>query len=215
MNNKRYEISIEELAFSFSGGSRTENEIIEMYYKESTHDPEVVGKYATKEEAYNAWEKEFKGYAETKEESGNGSLKYLRCKVALMDEIECDEDGEEVGINPMEMAVEPFRDLEDVLEQMKKKNGFFIDEYNDTYILTQQAYIDGPVDAPYFTAMAINENEGTDSFGLFPVYEVVWYPIAEWLAGDQDDEGDACNWDKPDEITENCGGWDPEDGRII
>lgn len=212
---KRYEISIESLSFLFSGGGRTENEITEMYYKEVSHDPDVVGTYDTKEEAYKAWEDEYKDYAETTVERGNGHLRYLLCKVAILDEIVLDEDGDVAEINSMEMAVQPYHDLEDVLDEMRKSNGSFVDDYNDEYILLQQAYIDGTEDEPYFTALAINDNGGTNAYGLYPVYEVTWKPLQEWLDGDRDDEGDACDWDEPDDIKETGAGWDPEDGQIV
>lgn len=99
------------------------------------------------------------------------------------------------------------------IEDMIKKNGTV--NYNGkTYVLTQQAYIDGSVDDPYYTAIAICPDEGVDEDGLYNAYQVTWWPTQEWLDGDREDEGDACDWDAADDIRQVCG-YDLEDGSFV
>lgn len=98
------------------------------------------------------------------------------------------------------------------IEDIVKNNGTV--NYNGkTYALTQQAYIDGPVDNPYYTANAICPDEGTDQDGMYAAYQVTWWPTQEWLDGDREDEGDACDWDVADDIR-RVGRYDLEDGSF-
>lgn len=85
----------------------------------------------------------------------------------------------------------------------------------DDYILLEDAYIGGPVDVPYYSANAIIPSRGLDKDGLYPVFGLIWYPTEQWLSGDREDEGDACDWDNPDEIIDLCLGYDLDEGRII
>lgn len=84
-----------------------------------------------------------------------------------------------------------------------------------TYALTQQAYIDGPVDAPYYTASAICPDDGPDDDGLYPVYTITWQPTQEWLDSDRDEEGWACDWDAPEDVVQTGMGYDLSTDRII
>lgn len=211
----KYEISTENFAFRYTGGSKTEEDIMEMYERESTHYPALLDSYNTKQEAYKAWREEYMHHAETSIEHGNGNLRYLRCTVTYLEEIVMDDNGDADQINSLEMAVQPYRDLEDVLDHMRRENGSVVDDYNDEYILLEKAYIDGSQEAPYYTALAINDNAGSDSCGMYPVYQIKWNPLQEWLDGDRADEGNACNWDDPDEIQQISGEWIPDEETII
>ena len=89
--------------------------------------------------------------------------------------------------------------------------------YNGTeYILLRDAFLDnGPHGQIVFRSYAVKAGEEADEDGLIPCYEVVWWPLDEWLEQeDCEDEGDACNWDEADEVR-SCGAVDPDDGRII
>lgn len=83
------------------------------------------------------------------------------------------------------------------------------------YVLVQTAYIDGPVEAPVYRACAICSGDEQDEDGLYPVYDIEWEPTEEWLAGDMDDEGDACDWDDPSEITKTGAGYLLAENRVI
>lgn len=84
------------------------------------------------------------------------------------------------------------------------------------YVFLQDAYATGPVDAPYYTAAAIAPANGPDEDGMYQVYELTWYPLQSWLDGDREDEGDACDWDSPDDVSPLGGcGYDLESNRII
>lgn len=100
------------------------------------------------------------------------------------------------------------------IEKMIKDNGEF-SHLGKTYILVQQAYIDGPSDAPRYYAYAICPDDGVDEYGLYPVYCITWYPRQDWLDGDRDDEGSACDWDEPDDIELSGYGYNLDDGRIV
>ncbi len=100
------------------------------------------------------------------------------------------------------------------IEMMKKNNGETTDN-GKTYVLTHQANIGGPLDAPYYAAYAICPTDGPDEDGLYPVYSVTWYPSQEWLDSDREDEGWACNWEEADELSATGMGYDLEDDRLI
>ena len=100
------------------------------------------------------------------------------------------------------------------IEKMSKDNG--TTNYNGKiYVLVQQAYIDGPVDAPYYCATAICPADGVDEYGLYPIYRITWNPRQDWLDGDRDDEGWACDWDSADDVELTGSGYDLNDGRSI
>ena len=100
------------------------------------------------------------------------------------------------------------------IEEMSKDNG--TTNYNGkTYVLAQQAHIDGPVDAPYYCATAICPDDGVDEYGLYPVYLVTWYPRQDWLDSDRDDEGWACDWDDAADVELTGSGYNLTDGRFI
>lgn len=84
-----------------------------------------------------------------------------------------------------------------------------------TYVLVQQAYIDGTFDAPYYCATAICPGYGVDEYGFYPVYGITWYPRQDWLESGDDDEGWACDWDNPASIDAICCGYDISGGRIV
>lgn len=100
------------------------------------------------------------------------------------------------------------------IDNLIKNNGSTI--YNGkTYVLIQQAYIDGSVDAPYYTASSICPEDGLDDDGLYTVYTITWQPTQDWLDSDRDDEGWACDWDIPDDVVKTGAGYDLDTGRII
>lgn len=98
-------------------------------------------------------------------------------------------------------------------EKLSNKYGTCTYE-GEEYVLTQNAYIDGPVDDPYYLGMAIKASDTPDEDGFLPAYQITWFPRAEWLADPdlQEDEGDACDWDSPYSV-EHVGGYDPENDR--
>lgn len=100
------------------------------------------------------------------------------------------------------------------IEKLRKNYGA-INYGGKTYALVQQAYIDGPVDAPFYRACAICPNDSVDDLGLYPVYFITWHPRQDWLDSDRDDEGWACDWDAPDDVELTCAGYNLIDARII
>ncbi len=100
------------------------------------------------------------------------------------------------------------------IEELAKENGHFSYD-GKKFVLLQQAYITGPVDGPYYEASAIAPEDGLDEYGLYPVYLTTWYPLQSWLDGDQEDEGDACDWDSPDDVNEIMSGYNPDKGYIV
>lgn len=101
------------------------------------------------------------------------------------------------------------------IDMMIKKNGKTSYD-GKTYVLTQQAYIDGPVDAdPYYKATAICPEDGINEDGLYDVYDITWYPTQEWLDSDRDDEGWACDWDAPENVRKTNLGYDLADDSVV
>ena len=84
------------------------------------------------------------------------------------------------------------------------------------YLLLQNAYITGPLGAPYFEALAIKASDTPDEDGCVPVYDLTWYPYTSWLDDPdaQMDEGDACDWDNPDFIESAACYYDLATARI-
>ena len=84
------------------------------------------------------------------------------------------------------------------LEKMAIDNGACIYE-GERYILTQQAYIDGPVDDPVYRAMAIRESDKPDEDGWQAAYEIEWDLLADYVP-EQSDESCACDWEHADRV---------------
>lgn len=92
-----------------------------------------------------------------------------------------------------------------------------------TYVLIRPANIDGQADTPHYSALAICPANGLCDDNLYDVYRITWHPSEAWLArakqcsedGDYCDEGDACDWDDPDDVVKTGSGYDMEDDRVI
>lgn len=207
---KRYEIYKDHFETKYNGKSMTADEVIDAYMDATSLEPELVGQYSTKEEAMTEWEK-YNSLVDTRIVDGNNG-KLLVGEIVYLEEVECNEEGEPLFGDWLEYNAEGFETVDDVIAELKEKNGSFEDGI-DEYVLLQQAYIEGPAEEPYFTALAINWGDVREG-GLYPVYEVTWNPYFEWLAGDREDEGDACDWENPIKIEKQTSGWDPEDGIL-
>ena len=76
-------------------------------------------------------------------------------------------------------------------------------------ILTQDAYLTGTFDDPYYTAVARPAELTQEQYDEMDLdekmenqYDIIWYPIdPENLS---DDESNNCYWSFPDEIYVNC-----------
>lgn len=99
------------------------------------------------------------------------------------------------------------------IDMMIKNNGE-VNHNGKTYVLTQPAYINGPIDAPYYIASAICPEDGVDEDGLYDVYDITWYPTQEWLDSERDDEGWACDWDNPEDVRKTELGYNLADDSI-
>lgn len=101
-------------------------------------------------------------------------------------------------------------EVREVIKDEELEDGFYLYEYNTVWsskypdlikefgsiewegqklALTQKAFLSGTRERPYYKALA------EDMAGDW--YNVIWSIIPEWWDGDREDEGDACNWDKP------------------
>ncbi len=100
------------------------------------------------------------------------------------------------------------------IEKLAKENGSLNHE-GKKYVLLRQAYIDGFMGAPYYTALAIIPADGLNEDGLYTVYRLTWYPLQSWLDGDREDERDACDWDSPNNVAITGSGYDMEHNCII
>lgn len=87
------------------------------------------------------------------------------------------------------------------IDKMKSENGYF-EKDGKLYILTQQAYLDGTNDHPYYTAGAICTADTADEDGWQPYYRIQ-YEILDSYRPEDMQEDCACNWDEPDEIEES------------
>ena len=109
------------------------------------------------------------------------------------------------------------------IDKMKTEYGHVTVDGKE-YVLTETAYVDGPVDNYHYEAHAILPDEGADEDGFYPVYLITWTPTDSFIAyaeecsrnGDWCDEGDACDWDNPEDIRLLFGlGYDLEHNRIV
>lgn len=89
-----------------------------------------------------------------------------------------------------------------MLEKMKNENGYFELDGKE-YILTQQAYLDGTNDHPYYQAMAICTADKADEDGYQPAYKVIWNLLKNYDP-EITEEDIACNWDEPDSLQKCC-----------
>lgn len=62
---------------------------------------------------------------------------------------------------------------------------------NKEYTLTQEAYITGNNENPYYEAAAVDENGEK--------YMVIWYILDNYNPEDGD-EGEACDWESPSNV---------------
>ncbi len=107
-------------------------------------------------------------------------------------------------------------EMSDQMQKMARENGKL--EYEGkTFVLLQQAYIEGSADYPndnYYTATAVCIGDEADEDGQYDVYDIRWDIRSEFLEamkkGDADDEGDACDWENPSNVERNGCGWDAE-----
>ena len=86
-------------------------------------------------------------------------------------------------------------------EKMRRENGYF-ERDGKLYVLTQQAYLDGSNEHPYYTAGAICTTDVVDEDGWQPYYTIQW-EILDTYRPEVMQEDCACNWDEPEEVTEN------------
>lgn len=101
------------------------------------------------------------------------------------------------------------------IEKLRKEHGG-ITVHGKNYVLVENAYIDGPVCAPIYKAMAICPEDKPDELGCMQIYDIEWEPKAEWLASDSEDEGWACDWDNPSDVSESKGYvYDLDENRVI
>lgn len=87
-----------------------------------------------------------------------------------------------------------------MLEKMKNENGYFELDGKE-YILTQQAYLDGTNDHPYYQTMAICTADKADEDGWQPAYEVRWELREDYNAEDMGEDM-ACDWDETESVRE-------------
>lgn len=87
-----------------------------------------------------------------------------------------------------------------MLEKMKNDNGYFQQDGKE-YILTQQAYLAGLNDHPYYQAMAVCAADKEDEDGWQTAYEVRWELLEDYNAEDMGEDM-ACDWDEPDSVQE-------------
>lgn len=203
----RYQIYTEHFETKYNGKSMTADNVFDAYLEEMTREPELIGEYESREEANKAWS-QYRELVET-----TVIERTLVADVVYMEEVEQDGNGDPVFWEIVNWNAVPFHNVDDVIAELKDKNGSFVDDYCNEYVLLQQAYIEGIAENPYFTALAICWNDVREC-GMYPVYEVTWNPTEEWLAGDREDEEDACDWENPIKIEKQTSGWDPEDGII-
>ena len=65
--------------------------------------------------------------------------------------------------------------------------------------LTQDAYLTGPHEAPHYEASGVDQ-EGNRVVVKWEI-ESHWLNEDGALNGEMEDEGDACDWDNPTEVT--------------
>lgn len=99
-----------------------------------------------------------------------------------------------------------------MLEKMKNDNGYFQQDGKE-YILTQQAYLDGTNDHPYYKAVAICTADKADDDAWQPAYEVRWELREDYNTADMGEDM-ACDWDNPDRVRE-IGEYNFAEGRFF
>lgn len=78
------------------------------------------------------------------------------------------------------------------LNQLEKKFGPAVEFDGKKYWLTQDAYLSGQIESPYYEAAGVDE-VGRD-------YEIYWDILPEVDINNLEDQGDACDWDNPSEV---------------
>lgn len=96
-------------------------------------------------------------------------------------------------------------------DKMKSENGYFKKD-GKLYILTQQAYADGTLEHPYYTAGAFCTADKADVDGWQPHYIVRW-EILDSYRPEVMEEDCACDWDEPVEVRA-CGEYNLEGDSI-
>lgn len=97
------------------------------------------------------------------------------------------------------------------VESFEKENGSFEFE-GKKYILLQQAYLSDYKCEPCYHASAICTTDTVSKDECQPVYTVRWDIDENYNAEDMD-EGNACDWDNPVDVTES-GEYDFSSNRI-
>ena len=102
------------------------------------------------------------------------------------------------------------------LAEMEKENGTAIID-GVKYVLIEQPYVDdimeGYSSRTMYNAHAVRYDAPLDENGYTDLYVIRWTPKPGFA--EIEDEGDACDWDNPEEcVRENGLGYNPETGRI-
>lgn len=80
-----------------------------------------------------------------------------------------------------------------VYNKLKKHGSVVVD--NEKYLLTQDVYIDGTDEDPYYTALAVKEWDYEEN-----LYEIIWEIQYEDDGSMPENEDEMCDWDNPAKI---------------
>lgn len=108
------------------------------------------------------------------------------------------------------------------INELREKHGWVKFE-GKTYTLLRDAYADDDRGDPIYRVFAICEEDGTDELGCYPVYDVVWDVLDEYIAACEEDpfayvdEALACDWENPRDVRDSAGygSYDPDNDRIF
>ena len=78
------------------------------------------------------------------------------------------------------------------LNQLEKKFGPAVEFDGKKYWLTQDAYLSGQIESPYYEAAGVDE--------VGRNYEIYWDILPEVDINNLEDQGDACDWDNQAEV---------------
>lgn len=118
--------------------------------------------------------------------------------------VESEEEGKELYKSIIDNMMLLYR-----IKEMEEKFGS-VEFEGEKYILTQDAYLYGPVDNAAYFANAIKVGDDPNDGGFIPLYEVKW----EIIYPDTEDEGDRCDWEHPVDVRYNGLDTNVEDGLV-
>lgn len=118
--------------------------------------------------------------------------------------VESEEEGKELYKSIIDNMMLLYR-----IKEMEEKFGS-VEFEGEKYILTQDAYLSGPVDNAAYFANAIKVGDEPNDGGFIPLYEVKW----EIIYPDTEDEGDRCDWEHPVDVRYNGLDTNVEDGLV-